>query len=57
MKFLTTKVKFRGEVTSLSKSADTVLREIGYDYAGVRGPVWWCLDDKTLNELRNQIEY
>ncbi len=52
-----TKVKFRGEVTSLSKSADTVLREIGYDYAGVRGPVWWCLDDKTLNELRNQIEY
>ena len=52
-----TKVKFRGEVTSLSKSADIVLREIGYDYAGVRGPVWWCLDDKTLNELRNQIKY
>ena len=52
-----TKVKFRNEVLSLSRSADILLQEMGFDWGGaVAGPRWWCLDGKTLSELRNEIE-
>ena len=36
-----TKVKFRNEITSISNAADIVLREMGYDWAAVQGPIWW----------------
>ena len=49
------RVEFRGEDMSLSASANLVLTEMGYDWGGaVQGPVWWCLNGKTLDELRNQ---
>ena len=51
-----TKVIFRGEVVSLSKSADTVLSELGYDWSAVQGPRWWCIENRTLSELRHEIE-
>ena len=51
------KVKFRDEVISLSRSASIVLQEMGYDWGGAaRGTIWWCLDGKTLYQLRNESE-
>jgi len=47
-----TQVRFRDEVMSLSKSADIVLREMGYEWTSVRGTIWWCLNGETLHELR-----
>lgn len=52
-----TQVMFRGKTTSLSRSADIVLQEMGYDWGGsVRGTIWWCLNGMTLNDLRIDIE-
>ena len=49
------RVEFRGEDMSLSASANLVLTEMGYDWGGaVQAPIWWCLNCKTLDELRNQ---
>ena len=39
-----TQVRFRDEVMSLSRSADIVLREMGYEWTSVRGTIWWCLN-------------
>ena len=51
------KVLFRDEVTSLSRSADIILQEMGYDWGGaVRGTIWWCLKGTTLNDLRTQLD-
>ena len=50
------KINFRGESTSLSAAADTVLRELGYDWTSVQGPRWWCFEGKTLSDLRNEME-
>ena len=51
-----TQVKFRDEIVSLSKCADILLREMGYDWVSVQGPRWWCIDGKTLSELRNEFD-
>ncbi|MGB2288212.1 MAG: GIY-YIG nuclease family protein [Candidatus Puniceispirillaceae bacterium] len=51
-----TQVRFRDEVMSLSKSADIVLREMGYEWTPVRGTIWWCLNGETLHELRVRLE-
>jgi len=51
-----TQVRFRDEVMSLSKSADIVLREMGYEWTSVRGTIWWCLNGETLHELRVRLE-
>ena len=51
-----TKVRFRGQVTSLSKSANHILEEMGYDWDTVNGTLWWCFGNKTLNELRSDSE-
>tara|TARA_B100000963_G_C22638977_1_gene679290 strand:- start:7314 stop:7922 length:609 start_codon:yes stop_codon:yes gene_type:complete len=51
-----TKVKFRDNVTSLSNAADTILREMGYDWQGVRGPLWWSYNGKKLEDLRFERE-
>lgn len=45
-------VMFRGSITSLSRSAIIVLGEMGYDWPTVRGPLFWCIDGRSLNELR-----
>ncbi len=51
-----TQVRFRDEVMSLSKSADIVLREMGYEWTSVRGTIWWCLNGETLHEFRVRLE-
>ena len=51
-----TKVKFRDKITSLSDAADIVLREMGYDWAAVQGPIWWSYNGKTMSELRREYE-
>ena len=44
------------EIVSLSKSANTVLSELGYDWSAVKGPRWWCFENRTLSELRHEVE-
>ena len=50
------KVKFRDKVTSLSDAADIILREMGYDWEGVQGPLWWSYKGKSLRDLRYESE-
>ena len=50
------KVKFRDKVTSLSDAADIILREMGYDWDGVQGPLWWSPLGKSLKELRIEFD-
>lgn len=50
------KVSFRDKVTSLSDAADILLKEMGYDWQGVQGPLWWRYKGKTLNDLRYEFE-
>ena len=49
-----TQVEFRGTTMSLSASAELVLAELGYDWAAVQGPIWWCIDSRSLDEIRRQ---
>ena len=51
-----TKVKFRGEVTSLSASANTILHEMGYDWEQAHGPKFWMHQGKSLRDLRYERE-
>ena len=51
-----TKVKFRNEITSLSNSADIILKEMGYEWSPVQGPRWWTYAGKSLSEIRNENE-
>lgn len=46
-------VRFRGEITSLSKSALTLIQELGYNWDKIAGPQFWCFKGKTLYELSN----
>ena len=50
------KIKFRGEVTSLSASANTVLHEMGYDWEQAHGPKFWTHQGKSLRDLRFEKE-
>ena len=51
-----TKVKFRGEITSLSASANIVLKEMGYDWEQAHGPKFWMYQGKSLRDLRYERE-
>ena len=51
-----TKIKFRGEVTSLSASANKVLSEMGYDWEQAHGPRFWMHQGKSLRDLRYEKE-
>ena len=50
-------VEFRGEITSLSKSALTIITEMGYEWGKIAGPQFWTYKGKTLYELNNSKEY
>ena len=50
------KIKFRGEVTSLSASANIVLHEMGYDWEQAHGPKFWMHQGKSLRDLRFEKE-
>ena len=47
-------VIFRGELTTLSGSALTVVSELGYNWQQVRGAGYWCYNDTTLLTLYQQ---
>ena len=51
-----TQVTFRGETMSLSKSADIILKEMGYDWASVEGTAFWCYNGSSLRDLRYSAE-
>ena len=51
-----TSVEFREQFMSLSRSADIVLKELGYDWASVQGTAFWCLNGKSLNDMRLEME-
>ena len=44
-------VIFRDEQTSMSRSALTVLNEMGYDWTKAGGPEYWCYQGETLRNL------
>ena len=45
-------VMFRGDITSLSKSALSVANEKGYAWKTIRGPQYWKYEGRTLLEIR-----
>ncbi len=49
--------KIEGEITSLSKSALTIINEMGYEWGKIAGPQFWMYKGKTLYELNNSKEY
>lgn len=48
----TNSIEFKGEITSLSRSAQKIL---GYDY-GVAGTDYWMYEGETLDERRRRFE-
>jgi len=49
-------VEFRGKQTSLSASALTIIRELGYDWIKVSGPAFWQYKGKGLYDLRLECD-
>ena len=50
------RVLFEGEETSLSMSALTVMRRMGYDWNKIGGPQYWEFEGETLSERRRRME-
>jgi hypothetical protein len=50
------RIEFEGEETSLSASADTALRRLGYNWKSVQGPQYWMFEGETLVERRRRME-
>ena len=51
-----TEVEYNGKKYSLSKLADELLTQAGYNWKGVQGPLYFKYKDKTLFELRKELE-
>ena len=49
-------VLFRGESTTLSGSALTIVSEMGYNWQQVRGAGYWCYKGTTLLDLYQQAQ-
>ena len=49
-------VLFRGEPTTLSGSALTIVSEMGYNWQQVRGAGYWCYNGTTLLDLYQQAQ-
>ena len=49
-------VLFRGEITTLSGSALTIVSEMGYNWQQVRGAGYWCYKGTTLLDLYQQAQ-
>jgi hypothetical protein len=50
------KVRFRGQLMSLTQSALIVAHETGRNWKTLAGPEYWKFEDQTLSELRNMEE-
>ena len=44
-------IEFRGNVTSLSPAALTIVQEMGYKWTKIAGPQFWTYKGKTLYDL------
>lgn len=51
------RIEFRGEVTSLSAAALTLLREAGYEWKAAQGTIFWMKDGETIDERMKRIAY
>ncbi|MDR0320082.1 MAG: GIY-YIG nuclease family protein [Treponema sp.] len=49
-------VEYEGEIYSLSGLAKILLNGMGYNWKSVQGPMYFKYNDKTLYEIRNEIE-
>jgi len=49
------KVEYDGKPYSLSKLADELLQQNGYNWKGVQGPLYFKYNEKTLSELRSEL--
>ena len=49
-------VEYEGEKYSLTGLAKILLNNMGYNWKSVQGPMYFKYNDKTLNEIRNDIE-
>lgn len=50
------KVEFRGQITSPSKAALSVVQEMGYNWSAVSGSDYWMYEDETLASRRLRME-
>ena len=50
------RIEFEGERTSLSQSALTIARRLGYQSSAVSGPAYWEYEGETLDERRRRME-
>ena len=49
-------VEYNGKLYSLSKLADELLTQNGYNWKSVQGPLYFKYNEKTLFELKKEIE-
>jgi len=49
-------IDFRGQPTSLSRSALIVAHEQGYGWKTIAGPYYWKYEGRTLGEIRDKLE-
>ena len=49
------KVEYNGKNYSLSRLADELLQQSGYNWKGVQGPLYFKYNEKTLSELRDEL--
>jgi hypothetical protein len=50
------RIEFRGQVTSLSAAASTLLQELGYTSTSYQGTAYWLYDGETLDDRRRSRE-
>ena len=50
-----TQVEYREQVMSLTSAAKLTLQDMGKDWQ-VSGPNYWCIDGKSLYEIRKEID-
>ena len=50
-----TEVLFRGELHSLTGAALKAIRECGYNWERIAGPVFWLFDGEPLKEIEQRI--
>ena len=49
-------IEYNGKIYSLSKLADELLKQNGYNWKSVQGPLYFKYNEKTLFELKKEME-
>ena len=49
-------VMFKDQITSLSRLAAQLLKQVGWKSTQVQGPLFWMYEDETLSERRERLE-